>query len=130
MKRARDVMTANPVKLNYETSIDEAIQLFLENRFHSLPVVNEGKEACGVISEISIIKIIALKAKNTNLLKIKDVSDHIEEAILVDPQDQIKDFLSEVIAKSNNRVLVVDEETTLLGIISPRDILRLLAGAQ
>lgn len=47
---AQHLMTPAPLKINSETTLDEALDLFLENRIRSLPVVNLQGVAIGILT--------------------------------------------------------------------------------
>lgn len=47
---AQHLMTPAPLKINAETTLDEALDLFLENRIRSLPVVNLQGVAIGILT--------------------------------------------------------------------------------
>ncbi len=59
-----DIMTKGIAKLSPNDRIDVALELFLENRFHAIPVVNEENELEGILTTFDIIKELA-KSKVT-----------------------------------------------------------------
>lgn len=64
---AEDVMTSGPTCIYYNVSMASAIGVFLENRFHALPVV-KGKKCIGIITPYDILKFI-----NVNNFKIQEI---------------------------------------------------------
>lgn len=52
-----DAMTPNPVSVGPETSIDEVADLMVENNFHTLPVVDEGK-LVGIVGKEDVLKTL------------------------------------------------------------------------
>jgi CBS domain-containing protein len=53
----RDAMTADPVTVGPETTIEEAATLMVEKSFHSLPVLDHGK-LVGIVGKKDILKTL------------------------------------------------------------------------
>lgn len=53
-----DIMTANPVTVNEDQTIGEAADLMLEHKISGLPVVNDGGELVGIITESDIFRMV------------------------------------------------------------------------
>ena len=53
-----DIMTANCICLDENSSISDAIKIFKKNHFNMLPVVNSKKQLAGVVSLSDLIKLI------------------------------------------------------------------------
>ena len=51
----RDVMTKHVATLEPEDKVGSAAELFLENRFHAVPIVKEG-ELKGIVTSFDVIK--------------------------------------------------------------------------
>jgi CBS domain-containing protein len=52
-----EAMTANPVTVTPETTIEEAVTLMVEKSLHTLPVVAEGK-LVGIVGKEDILKTL------------------------------------------------------------------------
>ncbi|HQU60501.1 MAG TPA: CBS domain-containing protein, partial [Saprospiraceae bacterium] len=46
-------------KLNPNARINVALEIFMENRFHAVPVVEENGELVGIVTTFDIIKALA-----------------------------------------------------------------------
>ena len=58
--KAEDIMTKGLAKLTPEQRINVALEIFLENRFHAIPVVEEQSgELIGIITTFDVIKALA-----------------------------------------------------------------------
>ena len=57
--RAEDIMTKGLAKLSPEARINVALEIFLENRFHAVPVVEEDGTLAGILTTFDIIKALA-----------------------------------------------------------------------
>lgn len=70
--KAQDVMNTNLCKISPKDKVGTAAELFMDRRFHALPVVNLQGELKGVITSHDIIKYTLNKAYKTPIL-FKDV---------------------------------------------------------
>ena len=57
--KAEDIMTTGLAKLNPGDRINVALEIFLVNRFHAIPVVVEDNDLVGIITTFDIIKALA-----------------------------------------------------------------------
>ena len=57
--KAEDIMTKGLAKLNPNARINVALEIFMENRFHAVPVVEENGELVGIVTTFDIIKALA-----------------------------------------------------------------------
>lgn len=57
--KAEDIMTTGLAKLNPDDRINVALEIFLVNRFHAIPVVEGENDLVGIITTFDIIKALA-----------------------------------------------------------------------
>lgn len=57
--KAEDIMTTGLAKLSPEDRINVALEVFLVNRFHAIPIVGEGNELVGILTTFDIIKAVS-----------------------------------------------------------------------
>lgn len=60
---AEEIMTEDLECLEPEDSIEKAIELFQENRFHAIPIVKDTDDLVGILTTFDIINLIAKKVK-------------------------------------------------------------------
>lgn len=53
-----DIMTKNVIKLRDTDTIKHAVRLFVQETFHSLPVVNDHDELVGIVSTSDLIQYL------------------------------------------------------------------------
>lgn len=58
MYQVKDIMTDEVVAVGPRATIDEAVELLLNNRVAGLPVVDQDGLLLGVISEVDIIDLV------------------------------------------------------------------------
>ncbi len=56
---AEDLMTKRLAKLTPDERINVALEIFLVNRFHAIPIVNDAGELEGILTTFDIIKALA-----------------------------------------------------------------------
>lgn len=66
----KDIMTKDLIKLSPDDKIGTAAELFLDNRFHALPIVDEGK-IVGLITTFDVLRYM-FKKEYPNPILYKD----------------------------------------------------------
>lgn len=129
MRTTANLMTPNPKMIGSGDSLKDVIRIFLENGITSSPVINPLGEILGVLSELTLLKAYMLH--KTKLQKSDKVGHHID---LLEPVSFVKlsatlaEVLREMIATPTHRLLVKDDKDKVVGIISPKDLMRAMLG--
>ena len=148
---AEDVMTPNPVSIREELTVHEAVVFLTERRISAAPVINEAGRPVGVVSEADILRHDREHADHLYWLPQKEVDreltlpsgEHLSgKSFEVEVPDvtRVKDIMnpvvyavrrqtpvSEVVGQLTerriHRLFVVDEDNSLVGVITTLDIL-------
>lgn len=129
MKTAQDFMTQNPFALTSSMTIPTAVQTMMSHHISSAPVLDNSKKLLGQVSEIDLLKCYILVSKKENAGKVLlDFKQYFSKPATVKVNDGIDVVVKGVINSSSHRVLVLDDNGHLQGIISPKDILKFLVG--
>jgi acetoin utilization protein AcuB len=67
--KAEDLMTKNIAKIGPNEKIGTAAEIFLENYFHAIPIVNDEQELVGIVSTYDILKMFFHEAYPDQELK-------------------------------------------------------------
>ncbi|MBE9171009.1 CBS domain-containing protein [Pleurocapsales cyanobacterium LEGE 06147] len=148
-KTVADVMTPNPVTVNPQTSLPEAIKILAEKKISGLPVVNEAGKVVGVISETDLMwqetgidpppyimfldSVIYLQnparyEKEIHKALGQTVAEVMSDKPIVIKSDRlVKEAAHLMHEKKIRRLPVVDREGHLIGIITQGDIIRMMA---
>jgi CBS domain-containing protein len=149
-KTVLEIMTPNPLTVNRQTELKEAIRLMVEKKVSGLPVVDEGEKLIGVISETDLMwqetgidpppyimlldSVIYLQNPSRYDKEIhkalgQTVSDVMTEpAISIFPSKSIKEAAHLMQDKKIRRLPVVDEiQGKVIGILTRGDIIRSMA---
>lgn len=118
---ARNLMTERVIALEPGTSLDDMLRMFATESLSGAPVVDEADRVVGFVSETDLLGALLRKETEHEGVTVADVMS--TPPIVVDefmPTDDVMSVLRE------NRIhhLPVAREGRLVGIITPRDILR------
>ncbi len=117
VKRSESGMIQDPVTLNQSAVVGDALQLMKEHKIGGIPVVNEDNRLKGIVT-------------NRDLRFEKDFSKPITEVMtsenLVTAKNKIELSEAESILQKNKieKLLIVDEDHKLTGLITFRDIIK------
>jgi PAS domain S-box-containing protein len=129
MRTAADLMTPNPKMVQSGASLQEVIELFLDQGITSSPVVNPLGEILGVLSELSLVKAYMIhKAKLHKNDRVGHHIDLLDPVAYVNMHAPIIDVLKEMIWAPTHRLLVKGDKEKIVGIISPKDLMRAMIG--
>ena len=67
--KSEDLMTKKLVKIGPDDKIGTAVELFLENYFHALPIITEEGDIVGIVSSYDILKLFFHEAYPDQELK-------------------------------------------------------------
>ena len=146
----RDVITIAP-----EMSILDVYRMFVEEEIHGAPVVDDRGAVRGVVSTMDLLRVVRDEldpgAGRTATTYFRDelaysgpsyrVSDDMQdrmqqltaedaatrELVTVRPDATVEEIARKMLDQHIHRVLVVDAEHELLGVISSFDLLRVVA---
>jgi CBS domain-containing protein len=133
----REVMTPDPLTVRTGASLKTALRLLDENDISSLPVVDEDGRICGVVSEADLIRDLVGPDQRLHELPVTEpvppqgyVDDVMTtHAITVRPESDLTDAVELVTSTGIKCLPVVDGDDHVIGVISRRDVVRILARA-
>lgn len=114
--RIHEVMTKDPFCLSPDMLMTEALDIFRKNRFSGAPIVQEGK----LLGILSIEDLIRSLRDNNQTAPVKDYMT--SNPISVRALDPVIEALKTFAKTHFGRLLVLDDEGNLTGIITKGDI--------
>jgi CBS domain-containing protein len=121
MLTAGAIMSANLVTVGPDASIEEAIELLLNEQISGLPVVDRAGRLVGVITEFALLAVAY-----DQRVKNHTIYEHMTtEVITVDHDDPVSRVADLCIVHRVRRLPVL-KNGRLVGIIARRDVLRAL----
>ncbi len=128
MATANEIMTSNPLMLGSGTDILEAVEFFNKHHITTAPVQNPLGEILGLLTEIDLVKALVHYRAKGDYSKVIHAQDLFEPVFFVDEYDDVAAVLKSIIRAPSHRVLVKNTKAKIVGIISPKDLLRSIQG--
>lgn len=118
----KNIMTPNPVVAKPDDTIAPYVKLFIEKRYRGIPVVDENGKPIGLLMASKLMETLSLCKLDA---KVKDVM--VKDPPTIYEDEDIHEAIRLMVAGGIGRLLVVDSEDRLVGIITRTDILRRIA---
>lgn len=132
MTTVDQIMTPQPVTVKPDTPLADIKQLFDQNEFHHLPVVNDGNQLAGIISRKDLQKTYQLLSKETtgatltkmemNFWRAKNIMT--EYPLVLAPDDTVG-LAADIFLANKFHALPIVDDNELLGIVTSHDLLAL-----
>ncbi|BAY79691.1 signal transduction protein (plasmid) [Nostoc linckia NIES-25] len=151
-KTVAEVMSRDPIVVQEQTPLKEAIQILAERHISGLPVVDEGGKLVGIISETDLMwqetgvtppayimfldSVIYLKNPATYERDLhKALGQTVGEVmstnpITISPEKTLKEAATLMHDRSVHRLPVLDSTAQVIGILTRGDIIRAMAASQ
>ena len=143
--QARDIMTAKVVSISPDVSVRHAVAMMLQNHVSGLPVVDDHGRICGMVTEGDLllrreVRFAPRAARAPELISEIDLERYIgsngwcvadvmsQDVIVARPDSEVSDIAESLQVHRIKRLPIVEDER-LVGIVSRRDILRVIAEA-
>ncbi|BDB99524.1 CBS domain-containing protein [Saccharolobus caldissimus] len=119
MKLKEIIQSRDPLTINYNYKIKDALELMRKGNTNFLLVVNDRNEVIGIVTQRAITRALG---GNANLdTKISDIM--IKTVITASGNEELLDVFI-LMAKNNvNHLVVVDSNGKAVGVVSLRDVL-------
>jgi acetoin utilization protein AcuB len=125
--KIRDIMTENPITVDRETSILEAMGIMKENKIRRLPVVDQGK-LVGIVTEMMILEAFASPVTSLSIHQLRYLIEKVKDImaknpITIPPDANYKDVLLLCQERGIGAFPVV-HKGKLVGITTESDLVR------
>ena len=117
---SKPVMTIKP-----NASVHEAATTMSKHSVGSLVVSRDNKRPDGILTERDVLRKIIANRKDPDATKVEDIMT--KKAVTVDVDTSLLE-ISKIMSKNLLRRIVVTEKDKMIGIITSRDLLQLMAG--
>lgn len=146
--KSKDIMTKNVVTIKEDDTVEVAARLLNDKGISGLPVVDEDSKVKGIITEGDLIRrvskinapsyieilggILPLERKKDFIDKINRYMGYLvkdmmtKDVITISEDAEIEEIATLMVNEKIKRIPVVDDEKRLVGIISRRDIMKVL----
>lgn len=117
---AHDLMTSNPLHVLRHTALSKVDQLLFENDIRHLPVVDDGGELIGMISDRD------LREYPFELLSTTSVEEAMQGGVIAAfPESEVSELIDLLLEFRVGALPIIDPSSQkLVGIVSYTDVLR------
>lgn len=123
--RARDIMTKTVVSVRPTTSVSQAAGTLTHRGFTALPVVNDAGELIGIVTEADLIRN---RFPDDPAEPVGDTVDDVMTSPVVGvSHDADVTVIARAMLTTQRRCLPIVDGSSLVGVITRRDIIRALA---
>lgn len=143
--QAMDIVTTKVVSVSLAVSVRHAVAMILRNQISGLPVIDDQGCVCGMVTEGDLlmrreVRLTPHSTRAPELISEIDLERYIcsngwcvadvmsQEVIVARPDSEVSDIAESLQAHRIKRLPIV-EQGRLVGIMSRRDILRVIAEA-
>jgi hypothetical protein len=126
---AKDVMTSPAQTINIKTNVPDALRLMAKRKLKRLLVVDDSGNLMGIVSRVDVLRAIARAAAVTEALPelprgIKQTAGEVmfQDVPTASPDDCLALVLEKIVATPLRRVVVVDPQGRVVGIVLDRDL--------
>lgn len=126
----REIMTTDLITVGPEQNVQAIQDLFRENEFHHLPVLDRGERLIGIISKEDVFKlsyVLSLQTtgktyseKEYRSLKAADIMTRYP--VTLDPDDTVG-LAADIFLANKFHALPIVEDEQLMGLVTTHDLL-------
>lgn len=124
----KDIMTKDVIYMDSKSTIQEVYDLIKEKKVTQIPITAFGRKIVGIINKKVILNLLMDDIENVQGIlnrKIEDV--YLPEIITSEPDSDVRSVVKVMLDFKLDAIPIVDDNDTLLGIVSKTDILRAVA---
>ncbi len=128
----KNFMTKEVITIKPKTTVEKALKIMKESKFHHLPVLDDGNIE-GIVTERDLLHVISYwnetseeSEKDRATLDVKVKKIMTRDVITISENDNIEKALDIMLKKSVGSILVIGEKNKLIGIITITDMLKAL----
>jgi len=116
-------MSESVITSNESASILNICTLLSDSNVHSAVIIDNDGRPTGIVTEGDIVKLLA-SIPSSIYVPVKNIMTRT--LITINSSDLVKDALVLMFLKNAKRLIVLDDEKKLVGIIAQTDILRMI----
>ena len=117
-------MTANVISVMSSYTVKDTIELLLNKKISGAPIVDANRLVITVVSEADLMKFAVTNPLDTPIHKFLSFLTPTKDLITVQKTDSFKSIFKQFLTKPVRRVIVVDPQGRLEGIVSRSNILK------
>ncbi len=128
MLTAKDFMNPSTPALSFDSTVMEAIKFFETHPQHFAAVAATKDRMQGILTEGNLVRVFLRYQTQTNKDSLIFYRDCFEPAQLIQETEPFAEIVKKLMTAVGNRVFVIDDQGSMIGHITTKDILPYLAG--
>lgn len=128
MKTVRDILKAkggDVCSISSRATVLDALKIMSEREIGALVVKSAAGEIAGILSERDYARKVILVGKSSSSTLVEEIMTPADRMIIARPENTIEDCM-DLFTGNNIRHLPVLDGSKLVGMISSRDVIRIL----
>ena len=122
---ASDVMNEDVITFRRNDSVRKVFKIIATKNFSGAPVVNDDDELIGVVTEKDLLATVSLVSSTPS--QYDQQIPYIQDVVAVNADMSIEELRGFFVEFGFKRFPVVDENRKVIGIVSRRDLVRLVS---
>ena len=108
-----------------QDSVADAVSIFDQQRFHHLPVLDETKQLCGMITDRDVMRFMIIHGRS-RLAKTPIQQVMTKKIITAAESTEIRSIANVMCQQGFSAMPITEANHTLMGVVTRSDILRTL----
>lgn len=126
--KVKDIMTKEVFHATLSATIEDLYYFIIEKKVSQIPITDFGKKIVGIVNKKLILSLIMNHKDNLSLILKRKIDDvYLPEVLTADPEADVRQVVKVMLDLRLDAIPIVDEQDTLLGIVSKTDILKAVA---
>lgn len=126
--KVKDIMTQEVFHATTNSTIEDIYYFIIEKKVSQIPITDFGKKIVGIVNKKLILSLIMNHKDDVlDILKRKIDDVYLPEVLTADPEADVRQVVKVMLDLRLDAIPIVDENDTLLGIVSKTDILKAVA---
>lgn len=126
LRTIMEAMHRGVVTCGVAATVDEVIGIMLDNHIHALVVIDEGLDACGVVTKTDLVRCYG---KDLSSITAEDIMN--PTLLTVSPDTLVHDAVQQMLTHKVHQLVIVTEADAHhrpVGIFTIADVVTLMAG--
>jgi CBS domain-containing protein len=119
-QKVSDVMTTRPRCANASTSVGQVAELMASEDVGAVPILDDDNKLVGIVTDRDIVVRAIALGKDPRGMAVRDIST--TDPITIGVDDRLSDGLSLMADRQIRRLLVVDEDGAIVGMVAQADV--------
>lgn len=125
-----EIMTAGVHRVHPEMTVSEVVELLTRHQISGAPIVDQMDTVLSVISEGDLLRIAVARGLDATIASVLDLLPKAHRLITVEKHNTFTDAYRLFIKHTLHRIVVIDSNGRLHGLVTRADILRMFVEAK